>query len=93
MADTGGGIGAADLRRIFDPFFSTKPVGKGTGLGLSVSFGIVREHGGEIRAQSPVPPELGIPAGEGGPGAVFSVDLPLDYQDGEAESEDIKGGE
>jgi len=93
VADTGAGIGAEDLRRIFDPFFSTKPVGKGTGLGLSVSFGIVREHGGEIRAQSPVPPELGIPAGEGGPGAVFSVDLPLDHQDSGAEPDDLKSEE
>jgi signal transduction histidine kinase len=56
-------------------------VGKGTGLGLSVSFGIVREHGGEIRAQSPVPQDLGIPAEGGGPGAVFSVELPLDQQE------------
>jgi pimeloyl-ACP methyl ester carboxylesterase len=42
---------------------------------------IVREHGGEIRAQSPVPQDLGIPAEGGGPGAVFSVELPLDQQE------------
>jgi PAS domain S-box-containing protein len=57
VVDSGTGIPVDDLDKIFDPFFSTKPVGKGTGLGLSVSFGIIKGHGGRIEVQSPVPPK------------------------------------
>ncbi|WP_415890719.1 ATP-binding protein [Neptuniibacter sp. SY11_33] len=49
VSDTGPGVCEADLSRLFDPFFTTKPVGQGTGLGLSISYGIVSEHGGELR--------------------------------------------
>ena len=45
-------IDPEDLPRIFDPFFTTKAPGRGTGLGLSISHGIVKDHGGEIWAQS-----------------------------------------
>lgn len=64
--DTGTGIPERDLKRIFDPFFTTKPVGQGTGLGLSICFGIVREHDGQIWAESTV-----------GVGTTVHVDLPL----------------
>jgi signal transduction histidine kinase len=48
VADTGKGIPPADMPKVFDPFFTTMPVGKGTGLGLSISYAIVQEHGGKI---------------------------------------------
>lgn len=52
IEDNGVGINEENLRRIFDPFFSTKPSGKGTGLGLSVCHGIIAAHGGRIEVQS-----------------------------------------
>ncbi|MEW6144699.1 MAG: PAS domain S-box protein [Thermodesulfobacteriota bacterium] len=63
--DNGPGISAASINKIFDPFYTTKPKGKGTGLGLSVSFGIIKEHGGEIFVR---PNE--------GKGVTFFVELP-----------------
>jgi hypothetical protein len=52
VADTGTGIPAEHLARIYDPFFTTKPIGKGTGLGLSITYGIVQEHRGTITCES-----------------------------------------
>jgi two-component system NtrC family sensor kinase len=66
VGDNGVGIPERDLKRIFDPFYTTKPVGQGTGLGLSICFGIVQEHGGRIWAES----ELGV-------GTTVYVALPL----------------
>ena len=66
IVDTGCGIPESDLKRIFDPFFTSKEVGKGTGLGLSVSHGIVQAHGGVIKVASTV-----------GEGTTFSVYLPI----------------
>ena len=54
IADTGVGIPAENMNQIFDAFFTTKSDVKGVGLGLSVCFGIIKEHGGEIRAESEV---------------------------------------
>src|SRR5271169_5735308 len=61
--DTGPGL--KEPHRVFDPFYTTKPVGKGTGLGLSICFGIVQEHAGKIFCYN----------NQGG-GAVFRVELP-----------------
>jgi two-component system, NtrC family, sensor kinase len=66
FADNGPGVSPDHLSRLFDPFFTTKPIGKGTGLGLSLCYGIVREHGGTIAAQS-----------EPGQGAAFVIELPV----------------
>jgi two-component system sensor histidine kinase HupT/HoxJ len=63
--DTGAGIPADTLPRIFEPFYTTKEVGKGTGLGLAIAYGIVQEHGGQIVASN-------HPDG----GALFTVELP-----------------
>jgi signal transduction histidine kinase/ActR/RegA family two-component response regulator len=56
IEDNGAGMSEAVLRRIGEPFFSTKPVGQGTGLGLAVSFGLVKAMGGTLRFES----ELGV---------------------------------
>ncbi len=64
--DTGSGIAPDHLAKIYDPFFTTKQIGKGTGLGLAVSYGIIRDHGGDILVES-----------QQGEGTLFQITLPL----------------
>ena len=64
VADSGPGV--REPMRVFDPFYTTKPVGEGTGLGLSICYGILKEHGGEIAVRN-------LPSG----GASFLIYLPV----------------
>jgi two-component system sensor histidine kinase HupT/HoxJ len=65
IRDHGAGIPPADMNKVFDPFYTTKPVGKGTGLGLYISYNLAVEQGGELQVAN-------HPQG----GAVFSLILP-----------------
>ena len=71
VADNGPGISEAVRNRIFEPYFTTKPLGVGTGVGLAVCLGIVEAHGGTLTVES----------GDG-PGTIFSVVLPAGTLDG-----------
>jgi len=66
ISDNGNGVSVENLPRVFEPFFSTKPVGDGTGLGLSVAHGIIIDHGGTLQYEP-----------RSGWGATFSVCLPI----------------
>jgi PAS domain S-box-containing protein len=82
--DTGHGIPPETIKRIFDPYFTTKESGKGTGLGLAIVHGIVKRHGGAVTAQS-----------EAGAGTTFRVYLPKVQglmTEEDVESEDLPGG-
>ena len=60
------GPGMKEPERVFDPFYTTKPVGHGTGLGLSACYGIIQEHGGKLTCEN-----------RAGSGATFRIDLPV----------------
>jgi len=75
VTDIGHGIARENLKKIFEPFFTTKEVGQGTGLGLSVSYGIIKEHGGEITVQSEV-----------NHGTTFTVILPVQKKESSADT-------
>ena len=64
--DNGQGIAKENLNKIFEPFFTTREVGKGTGLGLSVTYGIIKEHQGDISVESEI-----------GKGTKFIIELPI----------------
>ena len=72
ITDDGCGIPQEIHSRIFDAFFTTKPVGEGTGLGLSISHSIVSDHGGRIELESTP-----------GQGSRFRVILPVEGKGGE----------
>ncbi len=78
FADTGCGISSDKIDRIFDPFYTTKPVDKGTGLGLSVTFGIIDEHGGSIKVESP-PSKAANSNFESSQQTVFIIRLPISH--------------
>ena len=65
IQDTGHGISEDDIENLFDPFFTTKAQ-QGTGLGLSVSYGVIRDHGGDIEVKS-----------ELDKGTTFTINLPI----------------
>ncbi|HWO87752.1 MAG TPA: ATP-binding protein [Gemmatimonadales bacterium] len=66
FSDTGHGIAKADLQKIFEPFYTTKPQGRGTGLGLSICYSIIAEHRGRIEVDSTL-----------GRGSTFTIHLPI----------------
>jgi signal transduction histidine kinase len=66
IEDNGSGIDPEHLDKLFDPFFTTKPVGEGTGMGLAISYGIIKDHDGEIAVES-----------EPGVGTKFTIRLPI----------------
>jgi signal transduction histidine kinase len=81
VSDSGCGIPPSDLKRIFEPFFSTKTGKGGTGLGLSITYGLIQELGGSISVRSEV-----------GKGTEFTVQLPLKMKpSGESGNESALG--
>lgn len=64
--DNGPGIDEEGLINVFDPFYTTKPVGQGTGLGLSISYGIIEDHDGKLTARN-----------HDDGGAIFEIELPV----------------
>ncbi|HSA07292.1 MAG TPA: ATP-binding protein, partial [Candidatus Gastranaerophilales bacterium] len=80
--DTGEGIEQEILNKIYDPFFTTKPVGSGSGLGLAITYKIIKSHNGKIVVESAV-----------GKGTKFTLSFPLNWQQMEekndAEKEEV----
>ena len=76
VADNGPGIPAELRARVFEPYFTTKPIGVGTGVGLAVSLGIVEAHGGTLTVDCP-------PDG----GAVFTITLPVGASSGAGDAD------
>lgn len=69
IADNGMGMSEEVQQRLYDPFFTTKPVGKGTGLGMSICYGIVEKHNGRIEVKSEI-----------GKGTEFVITIPVNYR-------------
>jgi two-component system NtrC family sensor kinase len=70
FTDTGCGITPENMKKLFQPFFTTKEVGKGTGLGLAISYGIIERHKGKIQVHSEV-----------GKGTTFTIKLPINIKE------------
>lgn len=68
FSDTGEGIKKEDIKKVFEPFYTTKPVGQGTGLGMSITYRVIKNHNGEILVDS-----------ELGKGTTFTIKLPINY--------------
>jgi signal transduction histidine kinase len=68
VKDNGNGIPDSVKKKIFQPFFTTKPTGQGTGLGLSLSYDIVKAHGGELKVES-----------SEGEGSTFFIEIPVNH--------------
>jgi len=66
VMDNGNGIPEEIKKKIFQPFFTTKPTGEGTGLGLSLSYDIVKAHGGELKVET-----------KEGEGSQFIIQIPI----------------
>lgn len=80
VRDTGCGIDKNNINRIFEPFFTTKDKERGTGLGLATSYGIIKQHGGNILVES-----------EPGKGSLFTIYLPICSISEDVPSETVKG--
>ena len=77
IRDTGTGMSEDAIRKIFEPFYTSKEVGKGTGLGLSISYGIIQQHQGKIEVNS-----------QPGQGSQFVISLPLHKPEEEDDDEE-----
>jgi signal transduction histidine kinase len=80
LEDSGPGVAQGDEAKLFQPFFTTKPVGEGTGLGLSVSYGIIQSHGGRLGYRQ-------APSG----GAIFYFELPIATAPAESPTRRLEG--
>ncbi|MBP7450388.1 MAG: GHKL domain-containing protein, partial [Flavobacteriales bacterium] len=69
ISDNGVGMTEDVRARLYDPFFTTKPVGEGTGLGMAIVYGIIQDHQGDIHVES-----------SPGVGTVFTIDIPVRHQ-------------
>ena len=70
IADDGCGMSKESAEKIFDPFYTTKPVGEGTGLGMSISYKVIKNHNGDIKVES-----------EEGKGTTFTITLPIENKE------------
>ena len=75
--DTGCGIAPENINKIFEPFYTTKPVGQGTGLGMSIAYRVIQAHNGKISVESEV-----------GKGTKITLSLPINHKIEESQGDD-----